>query len=118
MKNSRLVYSTEGGGPNEPDARAMASPRATPSRTAAPVPTDGVIRIFSERGGRGGKVVTVIRGLPERGPALDALAAELRRLCGAGGTVKDGAILIQGDQRDRVAERLRGLGYTVKLAGG
>ena len=82
------------------------------------MPTDGVIRIFRERGGRGGKVVTVIRGLPERGSALDALASELKRLCGAGGTVKDGTVLIQGDQRDRVAERLRGLGYTVKLAGG
>ena len=118
MKNSRLVYSTEGGRTKDPDARAVACARATPSRRAAPVPTDGVIRIFRERGGRGGKVVTVIRGLPERGPALDALAAELRRLCGAGGAVKDGAVLIQGDQRERVVERLRGLGYIVKLAGG
>ena len=118
MKNSRLVYSTEGGPTKEPPARSVASSRTTPSRPAAPVPTDGVIRIFSERGGRGGKVVTVIRGLPERGSVLDALAAELRRLCGAGGTVKDGAVLSQGDQRERVAERLRGLGYTVKLAGG
>jgi translation initiation factor 1 len=118
VKNSRLVYSTDGGPMNEPATRRVASSRATPSRTAARVPVDGVIRVFIERGGRGGKVVTVIRGLPERGPALDALAAELKRLCGAGGTLKDGAVLIQGDQRDRVAEHLRGLGYTVKLAGG
>jgi translation initiation factor 1 len=118
VKNSRLVYSTDGGPMKEPDTRSVPSSRATPSRTAARVPIDGVIRVFSERGGRGGKVVTVIRGLPERGPALDALAAELKRFCGAGGTLKDGAVLIQGDQRDRMAEHLRGLGYTVKLAGG
>jgi translation initiation factor 1 len=62
--------------------------------------------------------VTVIHGLPERGAALDARAGELRRLCGAGGTVKDGVVEIQGDHRERVAERLRALGYTVKLAGG
>jgi translation initiation factor 1 len=62
--------------------------------------------------------VTVIHGLPERGAGLDARASELRRLCGAGGTVKDGTVEIQGDHRERVAERLRALGYTVKLAGG
>jgi len=71
-----------------------------------------------DRGGRGGKVVTVIHGLSERGAALDARASELRRFCGAGGAVKDGAILIQGDHRERIAERLRALGFTVKLAGG
>jgi translation initiation factor 1 len=62
--------------------------------------------------------VTVIHGIPERGPALDARASDLRRLCGAGGTVKDGVVEIQGDHRERVAVRLRALGYTVKLAGG
>ena len=60
----------------------------------------------------------MIHGLPERGAALDALGSELRRLCGAGGTVKDGTVEIQGDHRDRVAQHLRVLGYTVKLAGG
>ena len=66
--------------------------------------------------GRNGKVVTVIRGLPARD--LEARASDLKRLCGAGGAVKDGAVEIQGDHRERVAERLRGLGHTVKLAGG
>ena len=60
----------------------------------------------------------MIHGLPERGPALDARLSELKRLCGAGGTVKDGVVEIQGDHRERLAERLRNLGYTVKLAGG
>lgn len=88
-------------------------------QTARPTaPRDGVVRLFRDRGGRNGKTVTVIHGLPERGPALDARLSELKRLCGAGGTVKDGVVEIQGDHRERLAERLRNLGYTVKLAGG
>lgn len=116
MRNRRLVYSTEGGRVEEPQARR---PAAEPEATrAANVPDDGIVRIFRERGSRGGKTVTVIRGLRDRGSALDARAAELKRLCGAGGTVKHGAVEIQGDHRERVAGRLRALGYTVKLAGG
>lgn len=86
----------------------------------APPPSshDGIVRIFRERAGRGGKTVTVIRGLPQRGEALVARAAELRRLCGAGGTLGDGVVELQGDHRERVAEYLRSAGYTVKLAGG
>lgn len=90
-----------------------------PSARPAPTPPqDGVVRLFRDRGGRNGKTVTVIRGLPERGPALEARAAEMKRLCGAGGTFKDGVVEIQGDHRERLAEHLRALGYTVKLAGG
>ena len=87
-------------------------------RPAPSLPNDGVVRIFRERAGRGGRVVTVVRGFTERGAALDALAGELRRLSGAGGTVRGDAVLIQGDHRDRIAECLRALGYVVKLAGG
>ena len=111
MRNRRLVYSTEGGRVEKPEARR-------PAARSAGGPSDGVVRIFRERAGRGGTVVTVIRGLPERGSALDARAAELKRLCGAGGTVKDAVVEIQGDHRERVAEHLRALAYTVKLAGG
>jgi translation initiation factor 1 len=82
------------------------------------VPNDGVVRVFRERAGRGGKVVTVICGLPEPGPALTALAGDLKRLCGAGGTVKDRVVEIQGDHREKLAESLRKRGHTVKLAGG
>jgi len=60
----------------------------------------------------------VIHGLPGSGAALEARAAELKRLCGAGGAVKEGAVEIQGDHRERIAAHLRSLGYTVKLAGG
>lgn len=106
MSGRRLVYSTEQG-------RIRPSPAPRPS-----LPGDGVVRIFRERGGRGGKTVTVVRGLPERGESLATRAAELRRLCGAGGTVKAAVLELQGDHRDRVAEHLRALGYRVRLAGG
>ena len=116
MNNSRRVYSTEDGRISRPApsrAPAPAGPQATPAPQA---PDDGVVRIFRERSGRNGKVVTVIRGLPARD--LEARAADLKRACGAGGAVKEGAVEIQGDHRERIAEQFRSLGYTVKLAGG
>ena len=111
MKNSRPVYSTGEGRLPSPEPR-----RDLPSPTAPRLPNDGVVRIFRDRSGRNGKVVTVIRGLPAKD--LDDRATGLKRLCGAGGAVKDGALEIQGDHRERIAEKLRALGYTVKLAGG
>jgi len=100
-------------------ARSVNQPGASRAPTSVPgAPADGVVRLFRDRGGRGGKVVTVIRGLPERGEALAARATELKRLCGAGGGVKDSVIEIQGDHRERIAAHLRTLGFIVKLAGG
>ena len=111
VKNTRRVYSTEAGPRRPPDpAREGRAER----RDAAPA--DGVVRVHRERAGRHGKTVTIVRGLPARD--LDPRAAELRRLCAAGGAVVDGAVEIQGDHRERVAGRLRALGYAVKLAGG
>ena len=115
MNDRRLVYSSDSGRVASSDKRRP-SPPARQQATA--LPDDGVVRIFRERGGRGGKTVSVVRGLPQRGPALEALAQELKRLCGAGGTVRDDAIEIQGDHRERIAARLRALGHSVKLAGG
>ena len=124
MNDRRLVYATDGQTKQDlrdaPPSSTRGPQRGNPvrGRVAPAVPNDGIVRIFRERGGRGGKVVTVVRGLRLDGAALDALAGELKRLCGAGGAVKDGAIEVQGDHRDRIAERLRALGHTVKLAGG
>jgi translation initiation factor 1 len=114
MRNSRLVYSSDEGARRPPGPRR---PDPGDDRTS-PVPDDGVVRIFRERRGRGGKTVTVVRGLPDRAARLEARAAELKRLCGAGGAVRPGVIEIQGDHRERVAEHLRRLGLVVKLAGG
>jgi translation initiation factor 1 len=89
-----------------------------PVKKGPVLPDDGFVRLFREKGGRGGKTVTVIRGMPDRGPALEARAQELKRMCGTGGTIREGAIEIQGDHRERIAEKLTALGYKIKLAGG
>ena len=85
-------------------------------KSQPPLPNDGVVRIFRGKGGRGGKAISVVRGLPRRD--LEAVAKDLKKHCATGGTVKDGTVEIQGDQREKIAERLTEQGYTVKLAGG
>lgn len=76
------------------------------------------MRVGREVTGRAGKGVAVIHGLP-LGPAqLEELATRLKKLCGAGGAVKQGVIEIQGDHRDRLVEELRKLGYDAKRSGG
>jgi translation initiation factor 1 len=82
------------------------------------VPNDGTVRLFRDRKGRGGKTVTVITGVRATPVELDDLATTLKRFCGGGGGIKDGAIEIQGDHRERLAAKLAELGYKVKLAGG
>lgn len=89
-----------------------------PSAARVDLPRDGVVRLARERKGRGGKVVTLVAGVPGDGAALAALAQDLKRACGAGGTVEGDVIVIQGDHRDRLEAKLRALGYTVKKAGG
>ena len=113
MAEGRLVYSTDGGDRRGAGERRLPQ-RPTPSGRPG-VPDDGIVRIFRDRGGRGGKVVTSIVGLPGD---LKAVASDLKRLCGSGGAVKDGVVEIQGDHREKVAARLKAKGYQVKLAGG
>lgn len=79
---------------------------------------DGVVRVGRETKGRKGAGVTVITGIPARPAGLKQIAKELKQLCGTGGTVKNGVIEIQGDQRARIVEELAGRGFTVKRAGG
>ncbi len=76
------------------------------------------VRVGREVAGRAGKGVSVISGLPLAGADLEALASRLKRLCGAGGAVRDGVIEIQGDHRDRLVAELRKLGYDAKRSGG
>ena len=64
------------------------------------------------------KPVTVVLGLPCNQAELKDMAAKLKAACGSGGTAKDGAVEIQGDHRDRVAEYLRKAGHEVRFAGG
>jgi translation initiation factor 1 len=80
---------------------------------------DGVVRVSRESKGRGGKTVTLVRGLALDGASLVALGKRLRSACGSGGTVKDGVLEVQGDHAERVVELLKGEGVAnVKRAGG
>ena len=63
-----------------------------------------------------GKVVTVIAGLDPVASDLESLLGELKSACGAGGAIDEGAMTLQGDQRDKATARLRAMGYTVKGA--
>ena len=87
-------------------------------RPAAAPSGDGIVRVSRETKGRKGKGVTVVTGVPLAGAALDELASRLKRLCGSGGTVRDGVIEIQGDHRDLLVAELAKSGWTVKRAGG
>ncbi len=72
------------------------------------------VRIRLDTRGRKGKAVTLVEGLRHNPTTLEDIARILKQHCGAGGTVKDGLIEIQGDQRERVAEKLREMNYVVK----
>ena len=76
------------------------------------------MRVRREVKGRRGKPVTTISGVALPADELRALAGELKRTCGSGGSVKDGVIEIQGDHREVVLGTLAGRGYEVKRAGG
>ncbi len=89
-----------------------------PPRPVAPPTGPSKVRVSREVAGRGGKGVSVITGLPLAPAALEELATKLKKLCGAGGAVKDGAIEIQGDHRDRLVTELQKLGYEAKRSGG
>ena len=81
-------------------------------------PQQQTVYLHRESKGRGGKAVTLVKGLVLSEADMSALAKTLKQACGSGGTVKDGVIEIQGENRERIADILRKLGYKVKLAGG
>jgi translation initiation factor 1 len=103
--NTRLAYSTGGEVP---------AAEAPPSAPARPGPG---IRLRLERRASG-RVVTVVSGLPGSPADVTALARELKAACGAGGTVKDGALELQGDHRDRIESALAARGLKSKRSGG
>jgi translation initiation factor 1 len=113
-RNARTVYSTATGricpgcGWPERDCKC--------SQTAATesVPNRIVAKLRLEKKGRGGKTVTVVYDLPNNAAFLKELSQELKRACGTGGSVADGAVELQGDLRDRVREVLAKKGYVVK----
>ncbi|WP_224984477.1 translation initiation factor Sui1 [Geomonas agri] len=110
-----VVYSSEFGrmcpGCGKPANACLCKKSAAPAG-------DGVVRLRRETKGRGGKTVIVITGLPLDATALTALAGELKKRCGCGGTAKDGVIEIQGDHADTLLAELAKRGYKAKRAGG
>ncbi|MEO6079744.1 MAG: stress response translation initiation inhibitor YciH [Steroidobacteraceae bacterium] len=100
--------------------RGVVMPSAVRQVAAKPAAPAGPpkIRVAREVAGRGGKGVTVITGLPLSGSALDELAGQLKRSCGAGGAVRGNRIEIQGEHRDRLIVELQKLGFDAKRAGG
>ncbi len=122
--SDRLVYSTDGGRIDNCSRCGLPykhcrcnQPSAAPGNNL-PKKSDGIVRIMRDRKRRGGKTVTVITGIPAADEAITALAQQLKKLCGSGGTVKDGVIEIQGDHCDKVQAKLTELGFKVKRAGG
>lgn len=109
--NGGLVYSTEGGrmcpGCRQPVAACACK------AASAPV-GDGIARVSRQSKGRGGKTVTLVKGLALDPVALAALGKQLRTACGSGGTVKDGVLEVQGDHVERILDELGKQGYKVK----
>ena len=109
----RLVYST-GIGAMCPDCGWPKNNCQCSKQFDQPVPLKIVATLRIEKTGRGGKTVTVVDGLPRNAAFLKDLAHELKSACGTGGAVRDGAVELQGDLRDRVRAFLTKKGYTVK----
>lgn len=114
-KQSRLVYSTDGGRMCPQCLRALASCVCKTSKPA--LAPQSVVRIGRQTKGRKGAGVTLISGLPLATPELQTLARQLKKKCGVGGAVKDGVIELQGDQRE-LAKALLEQRWAVKISGG
>jgi translation initiation factor 1 len=121
MVNNRLVYSTESGrvcpSCGHPTTKCTCK-KKKPDKKQSIYPNDGIVRIRREIKGRKGKTVTAVSGLPLNDKKLQQVAKTLKRLCGSGGTVKDGVIIIQGDHRETLLKEIKQQGYTAILSGG
>jgi len=100
-------------------AELTPTPTPTGSKRGKPNKNRGRVDIIRQKAHRGGKTVTVITnfqgiGLPEK----ETLAKQMQKSCGTGGTVKNGNIEIQGEQREKVADILKEAGFRPVFAGG
>jgi translation initiation factor 1 len=109
------------GGLSLPQGNPLPKPVASVGKAdeVKPVKNRGRVDVLRNTAGRGGKTVTVAKnftgiGLPEK----EALCKKMRSAAGCGGTVKDGQIEIQGDQRELVARVLTEAGFRPVMAGG
>ena len=109
-----LVARILGGGTRQEEQ----SPEPVRQESTKPAKKPIAVKVGRETAGRRGKGVTTVFDVPLDETALRELAATLKQRCGTGGTVKDGRIEIQGDQRERIVIELERLGYKVKRVGG
>jgi predicted translation initiation factor SUI1 len=110
--NDLLARLLGGGGEAPPQPEPEKKPATEPPKKAM------TAKVGRETAGRRGKGVTTVFDVPLDEDALRELAAKLKQRCGTGGTVKDGRIEIQGDQRERIVTELEKLGFKVKRVGG
>ncbi len=115
-ENSAMVYSTAEG--NLCPSCGKARMQCVCSKTVNAIKGDGPVHVGRETKGRKGKGVTVVSGLALSAAALQELAKALKQKCGAGGTIKDNVIEIQGDHRDAIVAELIQRGYKAKKSGG
>ena len=115
--STRLVYSTETGRICPDCGKPLADCICKTAAKTKPA-GDGNVKVSRESKGRGGKTVTLVKGLALDAMALALLGKQLRGACGSGGTVKDGVIEIQGDHCDLVMETLKKQGHNPKRTGG
>ncbi|MBS7806905.1 translation initiation factor Sui1 [Variovorax sp. PCZ-1] len=119
---SSLVYSSETGRIcpecRQPVAQCQCAANKKALAVANNASADGFVRVQRETKGRGGKSVTMVRGLALDAVALAALGKQLKAACGSGGTVKDGVIEVQGDHVEKRTAALQKLGHKVKRVGG
>lgn len=107
-----LVYSTDVGRTCPVCRRSIAGCTCKQNKSSAN--TDGMVRVLLATKGRGGKSVTVIKGVPLDDVELVKLGKQLRSACGSGGTTKDGVIEVQGDHCTSVTAALEKLQFKVK----
>lgn len=81
-------------------------------------PEEQRLEAHLDKKNRGGKVVTIIKGFVGNSDDLKTLSKDLKTLCGVGGSVKDGEIIIQGNFRDKIMNYMKNKGYQVKRVGG
>ncbi|HYG59913.1 MAG TPA: hypothetical protein VD902_17750 [Symbiobacteriaceae bacterium] len=111
--NSRLVYSTDAA-LNQRCPRCGELTVNCACKPAEAVPASLTVKLRLEKGGRGGKEVTVLYDLPRNPAFLKDLATKLKQKCGTGGTARENTVELQGDHRERLRSLLPTMGYKVK----
>ena len=115
--SAHTVWSSDGGDQRK---KKDLTPNPSPTRRGGQSlpPRQQTAYLHRDSKGRGGKSVTLIKNLVLSDEDMKSLAKKIKQDCGVGGTVKDGVIEIQSEQREKIAGILQKLGYKIKIAGG